>query len=182
MDHSNQDDTLLAWWLDELDAAEAAVFEEHLFGCDTCAARLRELLTLRNSVRRAVDQGRFATAVTAGFVQRLKDSGRRIREYPLEAGGSVLCTFAPDDDFVVSRLRAPLEGVRQVDLVIEEGGRQHRATHLPFDAASNEVNILQPVAVLRAMGASTQRARLVAVTLGAERVIGEYTFNHRPWK
>ena len=178
---AEQDSMLLKYWLDELGDQEAADFEEHLFGCDSCTARLRELLALRDSVRRALHESRFGTAVTGGFVQRLKDSGLRIREYQLDAGGSVLCTIAPDDDFVISRLRAPLAGVRQLDLVWEDGGMQHRSVHVPFDAAANEVAFIPSVTMLRSLGVATQRARLLAVTLDSERLIAEYTFNHRPW-
>ncbi len=177
----DQDSTLLAYWLDELGDEEAADVEEHLFGCDRCTARLRELLALRDSVRRALPESQFGIAVTAGFVQRLKESGLRIREYQPEAGGSVMCTIAPDDDFVVSRLRAPLAEVRQLDLVWEDGGMQYRSVHVPFDSVHNEVTFIPSVAMLRSLGAATQRARLLAVTLDSERVIAEYTFNHRPW-
>jgi hypothetical protein len=176
-----QDSTLLAYWLDELGEPEAAEVEEHLFGCDACSARLRELLALRDSVRRALHESRFGTAVSAGFVQHLKDSGLRIREYLPEAGGSVMCTMAPDDDFIVSRLRAPLAGVRQLDLVWEDSGMQHRLVHVPFDPAANEVTFIPSVTMVRSLGAASQRARLVAVNLDSERVIAEYTFNHRPW-
>jgi hypothetical protein len=178
---ADQDASLLAWWLDELDEAESAAFDEHLFGCDACTTRLRELLQLRESVRKTFHESEFGTAVTPGFVQRLRDSGRRLREYHVDAGGSVMCTIAPDDDFVVSRMHAPLAGVRQVDLVYENDSMQHRWAHIPFDAASNEVTFLPPVALLRSMGASTMRARLYAVTLDSERVIAEYHFIHRPW-
>ena len=176
-----QDSTLLAYWLDELGNEDAAEFEEHLFGCDACSARLRELLALRDSVRRALHESRFGTAVTVGFIQRLKESGLRIREYQPEAGGSVMCTMAPDDDFIVSRLRAPLAGVRQLDLVWEDSGMQHRLVHVPYDAANNEVTFIPSVAMVRSLGVATQRARLLAVTLDSERVIAEYTFHHRPW-
>lgn len=172
---------LLAYWLDELGDQEAAEFEEHLFGCENCTLRLQELLALRDSVRRALHESRFGTAVSAGFVQHLKDSGLRIREYQPEAGGSVMCTMAPDDDFIVSRLRAPLAGVRQLDLVWEDGGLQHRLVHLPFDAATNEVTFIPSVTMVRSLGTATQRARLLAVNLDSERVIAEYTFHHRPW-
>lgn len=178
---ADQDSLLLSYWLDELDEAQANEMEEHLFTCDLCTTRLRELLTLRDSVRGALRESRFGTAVTAGFVQRLRDSGRRIREYAIEAGGSVLCTIAPDDDFVVSRLHAPLEGVRQLDLVFEGSRMQHRSVHVPFDAASNQVTFMPSVTLLRSLGVATQRARLYAVSLDTERLIAEYTFNHRPW-
>jgi hypothetical protein len=180
--HGAEADTvLLAWWLDELPEAEANELEEHLFACDECAARLKDLLGLRESVQRALLDARFVTAVSPGFLQQIKESGLRIREYRVAAGGSVTCTIAPEDDLVVSRLEAPLAGVRQLDLIFDDGGTQHRAAHIPFDAASGEVTVIPPVAVIRGWKSATQRMRLVAVNLGAERVIGEYTFNHSPW-
>jgi hypothetical protein len=175
------DAALLAWWLDELPEAEANELEEHLFACDECAARLERLSGLRRSVKQALLDARFATTVSPGFLRQIKDSGLRIREYRVPAGGSVACTIAPEDDLVVSRLEAPLAGVRQLDLIFDDGGTQHRAAHIPFDATSGEVAVIPPVAIIRGWKAATQRMRLVAVNLGAERVIGEYTFNHSPW-
>ena len=175
------DAALLAWWLDELPEAEADEMEEHLFACDQCTARLRDLLALRESVKRALLAARFATAVTPRFLRQIRDSGLRVREYRVPAGGSVACTITPADDLIASRLEAPLAGVRQLDLIFDDGGTQHRAAHIPFDAASGEVTVIPPVALIRGWKAATQRMRLVAVNLGAERVIGEYTFNHSPW-
>ena len=175
------DAALLAWWLDELPEAETDALEEHLFACDECAARLKSLLGLRASVKQALLDARFATAVSPGFLEQIRESGLRLREYRVPAGGSVACTIAPGDDLVVSRLEAPLAGVRQLDLIFDDGGTQHRAAHIPFDAASGEVTVIPPVALIRGWKAATQRMRLVAVNLGAERVIGEYTFNHSPW-
>jgi len=182
MHDADQDATLLSWWLDELDAAEADAVEEHLFSCELCTARLRQLIRLRGAVRGALPDGEFGTVVTAQFIRGLTDSGKRIREYRLPPGGSVLCTIAPQDDFVVSHLEAPLDGVRQLDLVIEDDGGTYRLAHVPFDAATNEITYVPPVALLRRLGHATQRMRLLAVTLGDERVLGEYTFNHSPWQ
>ncbi len=181
MKHEHDEAALLSYWLDELDEAAAAEVEEHLFECDECAARLREIVRLGGAIRQTLLDGRIATAVTPAFIGRLKDGGLCLREYRLEPGDSVYCTIAPQDDFVISRLRAPLEGVRQLDLVIDAQGRQHRAAHVPFDAASGEVTFIPPAAALRTLGTETQRMRLIAVTPGAERVIGEYTFNHQPF-
>lgn len=175
------DARLLGYWLDELDATDTAEVEDQLFACDACAARLRELLELRDGVKQALAGGRFATAVTTAFVDKLRNSGARLREYTVEPGGSVLCTIAPQDDFVISHLQAPLEGVRQIDLIFEDEGREFRSTHLPFDASTGEVTVIPPVALLRSLKVATQRMRLLAVTPSSERVIGEYTFNHRPW-
>jgi anti-sigma factor RsiW len=175
------DETLLAWWLDELDEDEALEVEAHLFECDECGARLRELLRLRAGVRDALKGGHAAAAVSAEFIGRLREDGLRVREYRLEAGGSVACTVAPEDDLVVSLLRAPLAGIRQLDMEFEREGETHRASHIPFDAGANEVAVIIPTAELKKMGVFQQRTRLYAVTLDSERLVGEYTFNHSPW-
>lgn len=173
--------TLLSYWLDELDEADAARVEEHLFECDECAARLREIVRLGAAIRQSLLDGRVTTAVTPAFVRRMKDAGLRLREYSPPAGGSVNCTISPQDDFVISHLRAPLEGVRQLDLEIDADGATRRVAHVPFDAASGEVTFIPPAAMLRTLGFATQRMRLFAVTPGAERLVAEYTFHHEPW-
>ena len=175
------DSTLLAWWLDELDEEEANEVEAHLFECEECGARLRELLRLGAAVKRALLEGHVAGAVSGRFIDRLREDGLNIREYRLAAGGSVACTVAPDDDLVVSYLQAPLEGVRQLDAVFDDHTGTRRTAHIPFDAATNEVAFIAPTALLKTWGVAQQRVRLLTVAQGAERVIGEYTFNHAPW-
>lgn len=175
------DDMLLAWWLDELDEDEAQVIEEHLFECDECGARLRELLRLRAGVRDALLGGSVAGAFGVPFIGKLRKDGLRVREYHVPAGGSVACTVAPEDDLVVSYLQAPLEGVRQLDVEFENEGGTQRASHIPFDAESGEVAVIVPTAWLKTMGSFTQKSRLYAVTLEGERLVGEYTFNHAKW-
>jgi hypothetical protein len=89
--------------------------------------------------------------------------------------------MAPDDDLVVSRLRADLGEVRQLDVEFTDAGGVHRLRHVAFDAAAGEVAFVAPTARLKTLGHATQRVRLLAVTLDAERVLGEYTFDHSPW-
>jgi hypothetical protein len=175
------DSTLLAWWLDELDEVEAHEVEKHLFECEDCSARLRELLQLGAAVKRALLEGHVAGAVNGRFIDRLREDGLNIREYRLAAGASVACTVAPDDDLVVSYLQAPLEGIRQLDAEFDDHTGVHRTTHIPFDAAANQVAFIAPTALLKTWGVARQRVRLLAVTQGAERLVGEYTFNHSPW-
>jgi hypothetical protein len=180
-DHPTAD--LLSYWLDELDEARAQTIEEHLFHCDACGARLRELIQLGGAMRKALLAGNFGIVVTPSFVHRLQSAGVRIREYHLAPGGSVNCTVAPEDDLVISHLRASLSDVRQIDLVIDEGpgGTEHRCRHIAFDAATGEVTVIPPVALLRTLGHDRQRMRLMAVQGASERLLGEYTFNHSPY-
>ncbi len=100
----------------------------------------------------------------------------RLREYRVVPGASVHCTILQTDDFVVSRLEAPLAGVRRVDLVTSDG----RFEDVPFDAGSGDVLVLPAPAELKRRGAFTHHMRLLAVEDAGERVLGEYTFVHSP--
>jgi hypothetical protein len=115
-------------------------------------------------------------------VERLHLEGRKIREYRVPPGGAVQCTVGPEDDVVLARLVADLRDVARLDLVSRvDDGPEERLTDLPFDAATGEVLLSPPADVLRARPSHVERFRLVAVGPLGERLLGEYTFDHRPW-
>jgi hypothetical protein len=174
---------LLAYWLGESDAAEDARVEEHFLGCAACGEQLAELVALRDAVRDVARDGSTYAVVSDGFVQRLVAHGLRVREYRVPQNGAVSCTVTPQDDLVVARLAAPLEGVKRLDLVqIVEGHGPARLEDVPFDAAAGGVVVTSQMPALRSLPASRNRMQLIAVDdSGAERLVGEYTFNHTPF-
>lgn len=175
---------LLAWWLGEADEASRLRLEDHLFDCGACAARLEGLVRLAAGIRSEFREGRLGTVLTAASVDRIKESGMRVREYRLQPGESVNCTVAPDDDLVVAHLRAPLDDLQRLDLRIHAGGEgapQH-LSDVPFDATAGEVVLASSVEALRKLAAVTLRAELIAVSDEAERSIGQYIFHHSPWR
>lgn len=170
---------LLEYWLGEVDAARERALDEHLFGCAQCTALLGEIAALGRAIRGELLAGNLTFVVPEPFVRRLKDAGFRVREYAPEPGGSVDCTVAADDDFVVSYLRAPLAGVQRLDLVIDDStSGRHRAHDVAF--APGGVVAVTSTAYLRTLDVSRQHVRLVAVDGADERVIADYTFNHTP--
>jgi hypothetical protein len=178
-------EALVAYWLGELPEAVEAPLEAHLFACAACTARLEALAALAAGVRAAVHDGRVTLVVAAPFVEAMKRSGLRVREYRLEPGGSVDCTILPDDDAVVSRVRAPLAGVRRLDAeqrvrIGDAEGPAQRVRDIPFDPGSDEVLFVPAASWLRTLPAVTVRTRLIAVDEAGERPIGEYTFVHAP--
>ena len=177
-------ETLVAWWLGELPAAEAEGIEEHLFACAHCTRQLEVLAALGSGIRAAVSGGMLHAMISKGFLETMRAQGLRVREYQVEPGGRVECTMKAEDDAVVSRLRAPLAGVKRVDALrrIEVGGRvqESRLEDVPFDPASGEVLSLPLAAALRKMPAHTTTVRLVAVEDKGERELGEYVFAHTP--
>jgi hypothetical protein len=175
------DDLLLDWWSGELAAGGRGV-DEHLLACDSCAERLGELRAMANGIGRLVQRGSVPGVILPAVLERLRRGGRRVREYRVPPGGSVRCTVGPEDDVLLSRLSADFRGARRVDLVSRvEGGTEQRLTDVPFDPASEELLLVPPLETIRTLGAHVMRFRLVAVEPAGERLLGEYTFNHRPW-
>jgi hypothetical protein len=176
--------TLLEYWVGELDEAREAALEEHLLGCGHCSAALQSLVDIAGEVRAAVRTGAVHAALTDAFLKRLAAQGLRVREYRVPHNGSVYCTVAPDDDLLVSRLEAPLAGVERLDVERSGGDAQglERLRDVPFDATAGEVILATRIERVRALPESTARIRLLAVGPSGERLVGEYTFNHTPWR
>ena len=171
---------LIDYWLDE--HGESPV-EGHLLACDACTARLAWLAGLAVEIREVVKRGEAMMILTPGMLEQLAAEGLRIREYRLGPGGSVNCTIAPADDLVVAHLEAPLAGVSRLDFVASTDGVLGRMDDIPFDPATGEIVVAPRTRDLRALGRATQVARLVAVgPEGKTAVIGEYTFNHSPFR
>ncbi|MCL4799080.1 MAG: zf-HC2 domain-containing protein [Burkholderiales bacterium] len=175
--------TLAEYWLGELDAAREAELDEHLLGCGQCSAALAELAELAGGIRALVSAGAVRAVVTDAFLERLAAAGLKVREYRVPPGGSVNCTVAPDDDLLVSRLEAPLAGLEQVDVVLLDvpGKAYERLRDVPFDAKAGAVVVAERIDIIRAAPAGRGRMQLFAVSGEAERLLGEYTFNHAPW-
>jgi hypothetical protein len=170
---------LLDYWLGE---AEDEATEEHLLGCGECSGRLEWLAALGEGVRAVFRRGAVRAVLSRGMVEALKGQGLRLREYRVAAGASVQCTIGAADDYVLSRLEAPLAGVQRLDLEVLDtvGGALQRLEDIPFDPAAGEVLMLPAAAWLRQQPAYVERVRLVAVEEGARRALGEYTFLHTP--
>ena len=169
---------LVEYWFGE---GDDPALEEHLFGCADCTARLEELAALGAGIRSAFRRGALHAVLPRAFVERLEREGLKLRQYRVPAGGSVDCTIADEDDFVVSRLQAPLAGVERLDLVLQASdGEAHTLQDIPFDPAAGEVLVVPSPGRLRARGAFTERARLVSAGAGGAKDLGEYTFVHKP--
>lgn len=176
------DADLVDWWTGDLPGGERRRVEEHLFSCGSCSARAERLHALGEGIGPLVRAGSLPLTVLPAVVERLRREGRRIREYRVPPGTGVQCTVGPEDDFVLSRLVADLSGVSRLDLVWRvDDGPERRLADVPFDAAAGEVLHSPPADDLRARPAHVARFRLLSVDAEGERLVGEYTFDHRPW-
>jgi hypothetical protein len=174
---------LIAYGLRELDMATESALEEHLFECASCAARLGVVEQLARGIKRSARRGGVHGILTPAFVVRLREQ-LAIREYRLQPGESVMCTVAPHDDLVVAHLHAPLNDVQRLDMIIEvvTARTEHRLEDVAFDPSAGEVVFASDISQLREVSFATFRTRLIAVDRSSERVIGEYTFNHSPYR
>ena len=176
------DATVLAdYWLAALTVSEEAAAEEHLFTCDECGARLRDVIAVADGVRRVAREGSLRMVVSDAFLQRAAEEGLRVRQYAPPAGGSVQCTVTAEDDLLVARLAANLAGANRVDLCLcdERGVEQYRLPDIPVPAGASDVIYHESMPWAKSMPTSTMIARLVTSDeAGGERLLGEYTFNH----
>jgi len=175
-------DTLLAYWLGELDPENEARTEEHYLGCPRCSQRLELLIALARDVRELIRISGITMIITDRFARRLAEHGLNVREYRVPLNGSVNCTVTDDDEFVLGNLAAPLDDVQRLDMVYidSQGGTQSRLEDIPFVPESGAVVISTRIDALRALPACAIRVRLLDVAVDGERVLGDYTFNHTP--
>ena len=172
---------LTDYWFGDLPEPEQDHVEEHLLECHECSRTLSELVAIGDGVRRLTHQGAFPVVVGLSYLETAWRHGLRVREYRVPPGGRVACTVTPEDDLLVSRLQGDFSGVTRLDLVLQTEGRpDQRVEDLPVNPSAREIIVAQSMPALRALGSSVTRMRLVAPDPAGDRVLGEYTFAHRP--
>jgi hypothetical protein len=172
---------LADYWLAALADAEEEAVEEHLLGCDACGERLREIIALAEGVRNLARAGSLRMIVSDAFLKRTAQEGLRVREYAPPAGGGVQCTVTAEDDILIGRLAANLSGAKRVDLCIcdQQGVEQLRLPDIPVHPGTGNVVYQESITYAKAMPTNKIIARLITYDeAGAERLLGEYTFNH----
>ena len=176
------DATLLAdYWLAALAKHEEEAVEQHLFACDECGARLREVIALAEGIRKLAREGSLQIVVSETFLKRATEEGLRVRQYAPPAGGSVQCTVTAEDDLLIGRLTANLSGAKRIDLCLcdKRGVEQLRLADIPFQSGAGSVAWQQSMKWAKAAPSDTMIARLVTFDeTGVERLLGEYTFHH----
>lgn len=172
---------LADYWLGALGEAEEEALELHLFACEECGERLREVMEMAEGIRRLAREGRLRIVVSDLFLRRVEEEGLRVRQYRQEPGGRVQCTVTAEDDFLIARLGADLAGAERVDLCLcdPEGVEQMRMEDIPVAAGAGEVIYQESIAFAKGMPDNRLVVRLVGVgDGGSERVLGEYLFEH----
>ena len=169
------------YWIGFMAGAEEEAVEQHLFECDFCGHRLRQVIVVADGIRKLALEGSLRMVVTDVFLQRVAESGLSVREYAVPAGGSVECTVTAEDDILIGRVAANLSGAKRVDICIcdERGVEQQRLPDIPVHSRATGIAFHESINYLKAAPSMKMIMRLVTVDdKGSEHTAGEYTFNH----
>src|SRR5574340_369080 len=172
---------LADYWLGILPEAEEGPVEEHLFACDECGDRMREVISLAEGLRNLACEGSLRMVVSDAFLRSAAGQGLRVRQYAPPRGGGVQCTITAEDDILIGRLAADLKGAKRVDLSIcdERGAERLRMRDIPVNPSAGGVIMEESVTFAKAAPTNTMIMRLLNVDeAGREELLGEYTFNH----
>ncbi len=168
------------YWAGDIEKSTAERIEEHVFTCAECARRLAEGEALARAIVDVVRAGRFQAVVTDAVLNRMAREGVRVRSYVLEPGTTVACAVWPDDEVVVTRLRADLAGLETVDVLmqLESGVEVSRASDVPVSPAQEEIVDAMSAALLRQMPSSRVRVSVMGRVGDAVRLVAEYLLEH----
>jgi hypothetical protein len=174
------DGTLVDYWARDLAGAdETDRVEEHLFACGDCSARLHRLAALGPGLATLVRQGRISGIVSRALLNRMQRDGIHVRMYSLVPGETVPCAVFPDDDLVVTALRADFSGVDAVTLSVTGPGDSpfSQLDNVPLSGPDAEVFWATPAAVVRRM--PSMRLQLTLASADAARAeLGRYVLDH----
>lgn len=173
---------LADYWMSALTGPEEDSVEEHLLGCGQCSARLGEIAALIDGVRKLAREGSLRMVISEGVLKRARGEGLTVREYAPPKGGGVQCTVTADDDLLIARFAADMSGAGHVDLAFcdQTGAEMARLSDIPVRPGPGEVIVQESITFAKAAPDNVMIARLLARDeSGGERLLGEYTFNHK---
>lgn len=172
-------ETLVALWTHELDELDAAAVDEHLFGCDSCAAATQRLAKVVSALR-----ARMPFVISPAHRERLVAAGKRVAVTPLEptpdrtARKSV--RFTEDVDLLVFALRGEVSNADRVDVEIASptGEPRYLLEDVPFDRRNGEVLVACQRHYEGMFPAGDPIFTVHAIEDGERRAVGDYVVTH----
>lgn len=169
-------ETIAAYLLDELEPTDAERLEQHYFECDAC-------------LRQARNMHRLVTELGASLPPILTNARRRALEaaHPgltrvaVNPGETATLHLSEAASYGFWIMRAPLDGVRRVDLEARDAEDRPIFTlcDVPFDADKGEVTLACQFHYRALPGGTTLHVRLTATGAAGVRPAFEYTLDHR---
>jgi hypothetical protein len=171
--------TLVALWAGELEESEAAAVDEHLFGCDPCAAATERLAKVVGTLRE-----KLPFVISHAHRERLEAAGTRIAVTDVEATLDPTlrpsARFTPNVDLLVFALRGDVSSADRVDVEIASptGEPRYVLEDVPFDRQTGEVLIACQRHYEGMFPAGDPIFSVHAVEAGKHRAVGEYVVTH----
>ena len=170
---------LVALWAGELEEAEAAAVDEHLFGCDACASTTERLAKVVGALR-----DKLPFVISHAHRDRLAAAGTRIAVTEVEPtrdpSSRPRARFTPDVDLLVFALHGDVSKADRVDVEIASptGEPRYMLEDVPFDRKSGEVLIACQRHYEGMFPAGDPIFSVHAVEAGEHRAVGEYVVTH----
>jgi anti-sigma factor RsiW len=124
--------TLVDYWAGDLNDAETAVVDEHLFGCADCTAASARVAAVAQALRSAIQ-----SVVLRSTVERMRARGTRIRENGFAPGDRREVEFSAEAELLIHRLGGlDLTDAERVDLRVtaeSTGALVAAVEDVPFD-------------------------------------------------
>ncbi len=131
---------LVDYWSGELDAAAVDGIDEHVMGCDVCAAASARVAALREAVREIIP-----VVLSRDEVEALRQRGLRVVENPVRPETAALAVFGANVDLLIHRLGGlDLSRVQtaQVTVSVEPTGEVLTVeANAPFEREAGEILI-----------------------------------------
>src|SRR4029077_11457890 len=163
----------------ELDEAEVATVDEHLFGCDSCAAATQRLAKVVGTLRE-----KLPFVISHAHRERLEAAGTRIAvtnvEPTLDPTLRPSARFTPNVDLLVFALHGNVStaGAVEVHIASPTGEPRYVLEDVPFDRQSGEVLIACQRHFEGMFPAGDPIFSLHAVEAGKRRAVGDYVVTH----
>jgi anti-sigma factor RsiW len=131
-------ETLVDYWMGDLDREASERAEEHLFTCAACTDASARTAALLGALRSLVPP-----VVSGTWVEQLVRRGAHIRTTDVQPGVRVTVAFSPGVDLLVHRLQGDLSRADRVDCEVLDasGTRLLTLDHVPFDRQRGQVLI-----------------------------------------
>ncbi len=130
--------TLVDYWAADLDEAQTATLDEHLFGCADCSATSARVAAVTEAVR-----GVLPPVVSRQQIERFRERGVRIHQNDFLPGERREVQFRSDTDLLIHRLCGlDLTGAERVGFRITSestGALVADIDAAPFDPAEGAV-------------------------------------------
>jgi hypothetical protein len=144
----------------DLSVVREAAIETHFFDCAVCAESLDVLDRVCQDLIIVLRHAATPASITRAALDRISQSGAKLRRHVLAPGDAITCCAPPDDDFLVIELLSDFAGATRIvvtlslDALDVSAPPVRRTQPVLVDRARQAIILLFPAAVIHAWRAT----------------------------